>query len=100
VDRVATTKSAGANDLLGEGDQDPRSEERGKGRERTSVMHNGPDTPVWGSSSDEGRRARSTHMSGPGACKENTHQRGRRARYEVWNLEIFSFVKFKIELYS
>jgi hypothetical protein len=69
MDRVATAKSAGANDLLGEGDQDPRSEERGERREHTSAMRNGLDTPVWGSSSDEGRRARSTHVSGPALAR-------------------------------
>ena len=52
-------RSAGANGLLGEGGQDPHSEERElrkeegeKGRECTSAMHKGPDTPVWGYSSD------------------------------------------------
>jgi hypothetical protein len=52
-------RSIGANSLLGEGGQDPRSEKRElreeegeKGRERTSAMRNGPDAPMWGSSSD------------------------------------------------
>ena len=33
----------------------------GKREERTPAMRNGPDALVWGSSSDKGRRARSTH---------------------------------------
>jgi len=75
-------RSAGANGLLGEGGQDPRSEERElregkgeKGRERPSAMYNRADVPVWGSSSDEGRRARSTHVPGLGTGKESTHRR-------------------------
>ena len=75
-------RSAGANGLLGEGGQDPRNEERElregkgeKGRERPSTMRNRADVPVWGSSSDEGRRARSTHVPGPGTGKESTHRR-------------------------
>jgi len=77
------SKAAGADGLLGEGGQDPGSEEgaegRGgeKGRECTSAMHNRPDAPVWGFSSDEGRRARSTHAPRAGACKESTHWRKR-----------------------
>ncbi|CAD6335512.1 unnamed protein product [Miscanthus lutarioriparius] len=38
-------------------------------------MHNRADVPVWGSSSDEGRRARSTHLPGPRTGKESTHWR-------------------------
>jgi len=75
-------RSAGANGLLGEGGQDPRSEERElregkgeKGRERPSAMHNRADVPLWGSSNDEGRRARSTHVPSPGTGKESTHWR-------------------------
>ena len=75
-------RSAGANGLLGEGGQDPRSEERElregkgeKGRERPSAMRNRADVPVWGSSSDEGRRARSTHVPGPSTGKESMHRR-------------------------
>ena len=33
----------------------------GKREERTPAMRIGPDASVWGSSSDKGRRARSTH---------------------------------------
>ena len=69
-------RSAGANDLLREGGQDPRSEERElregkgeKGRERPSAMRNRADVPVWVSSNDEGRRARSTHVPGPAPAK-------------------------------
>jgi len=54
-----------------------RDEEGEKGRECTSAMHNRADAPVWGSSSDEGRRARSTHLPGPSVCKESTHWRKR-----------------------
>jgi len=75
-------RSAGANGLLGEGAQDPGSEERElregkgeKGREHPFAMHNRADVLVWGSSSDEGRRARSTHVPGPGTGKKSTHQR-------------------------
>ena len=75
-------RSAGANDLLGEGGQDPRSEERElregkgeKGRQCPSAMRNRVDVPVWGSSSDEGRQARSTHVPGPHTGKESMHQR-------------------------
>ena len=75
-------RSAGANDLLGEGGQDPRSEEREmregkgeKGRERPSAMRNRADAPVWGSSGDEGRRARSTHVPDADTSKESTHRR-------------------------
>jgi hypothetical protein len=72
----------GVDGLLGEGGQDPHSEGREpredeKGRESTSVVHNGADAPVWGSSGNEGRRARSTHVASPGAYKESTHQRGK-----------------------
>ena len=49
-------RSTCANALLGEGGQDPRSEERElregkgeKGRERPSAMRNKADVPVWGS---------------------------------------------------
>ena len=75
-------RSAGANGLLGEGGQDPRSEERElregkgeKGRERPSAMRNRADAPVWGSSGDEGRRARSTHVPDADTSKESTHRR-------------------------
>jgi len=75
-------RSAGANALLGEGGQDPRSEERelreGKGRRGESAplpCATGADVPVWGSSSDEGRQARSTHVPGPHTGKESMHQR-------------------------
>jgi len=75
-------RSAGANGLLGEGAQDPGSEERElregkgeKGRERPSAMRNREDVPVCGSSNDEGRRARSTHVLGPGTGKESMRQR-------------------------
>jgi len=69
-------RSAGANGLLGEGGQDPRSEERElregkgeKGRERPSAMCNRADVLVWGSSNEEGRRARSTHVPAPTRAK-------------------------------
>jgi len=75
-------RSAGANGLLGEGGQDPCNEERElregkgeKGRERPSAMRNRADAPVWGSSGDEGRRARSTHVPDADTSKESTHRR-------------------------
>jgi len=75
-------RSAKSDGLLGEGGQDPRSEKRepreGEGEEGiecTSAMRNRPDAPMWGSSSNEGWRARSTHIFGPGAGKESTNQR-------------------------
>ena len=69
-------RSAGANGLLGEGGQDPHSEEKElregkeeKRRELPSAMLNRADVPLWGSSSDEGWRARSTHVPGPALAK-------------------------------
>jgi hypothetical protein len=66
-------RSAGANGLQGETGQDPRIEEREmregkgeKGREGTYAMRNGP---VWGSSSDQGWQARSTHDLAPAPAK-------------------------------
>jgi len=74
-------RSAKSDGLLGEGGQDPRSEKRepreGEGEEGiecTSAMRNRPDAPMWGSSSNEGWQARSTHVSGPDAGKESTHR--------------------------
>ena len=75
-------RSAKSDGLLGEGGQDPRSEKRepreGEGEEGiecTSAMRNRPDAPMWGSSSNEGWQARSTHVCGPGAGKESTHRK-------------------------
>jgi hypothetical protein len=45
-------------------------------------MRNGLDAPMWGSSSDEGWRARSTHVPVPSACKESTHQREKGGKSE------------------
>ena len=65
-------RTVGTNGLLGEGGQDSRSAKRelregrgDKGIECTSTMRNRPDALVWGSSSDKGRRAKSTRVPGP-----------------------------------